>query len=601
MNSSKVNAIVTNLLGQYLSEGAWTQARQLVTDERFEKCCQEDGSEILNMLMYHLTETDPAPPELIQTVEVLLKATAQYADAQDMIMEFLERLDHVKDDNVLITLMKGLKVVLLRQPERKSLSIEWCLKSLENYFKRLPSPQEMDGVFEVEKFAFLESNEKIDRILQLHLILLLFLEPLVKQVVEQRSEDYKTRTLEITRQNVLIHFLLNMLDTHLNRIYIPFLPGSETNTYIRQCRETLTNMLTELLGADPFFLLPFIERRIRYPIKVDEDARDSKKMNVFILPDKTSIVSYGHYYHTFLVHGLAPENTPKIYRRDYIFIKFLYLITEMIRSEDQHVQMKGLELGQKLLMVISGGELRSHEYLEMTVFETFFDRMIQIMTYSENAQIRKLAVKYTETLILSFDHCGRLIILENLFAQYADNKGLCGYLPLLYKNMVVEQLNRVGEKEPLPEQYTGKVFQKILLRHICSLSEGEKTNILESSDRILAALNMIRFIALRDRSDRTGFWSIRKELEDAFLEKLRLAIDYSRAHYLHYKKNVEAGVEVVAAENDVSLSMYGSEMPQLSKEQKLIAMDNCLNSFDLMDSLLARVNECIQAGRKEGC
>lgn len=594
MNSCKVNAVVTNLLEEYLSKGDWGEAKKLANDERFKRCCQEDSSELLNLLMFHLTPDNfTAAPELFQTAEVLLKATAEHANAQDMIMEFLERLDNVQDDNVLISLMKGLKVVLLRQPERKSLSMEWCLSSLLNYFKRLPGLKELEDGFELEKCAFLESNENIDRILQLHLILLLFLEPIVKQVVNERLQDYTARTLENTRQNVLIHFLLNMLGTHLNRIYIPFDRTKETNTYIRQCRETLANMLTELLGNDPFWLLSFIEQRIKYPMSADEEERDMKKMNVFLVPNKTSILSYGHYFHTFLIHGLAPENIPKIYKGDYICIKFLYLITEMIKAEDQNVQMKGIEMGHKLLLVVKG-ELRSAEYLELTLFETFFDRIIQLMTYSENEQIRKSAVKYTEALILSFNHRGRMIILENLFAEYSENRGLSGYLPILYKNMVVEALN---SSEDLAEQYTGKLFHKMLMKNICHLPEGEKTNILDCSDRILAALNMIRFIVLRDRENRTKFWEITKELEDQFLEKLRLAIDYSRAHYLHYKKNIEAGIEVME-ENDISLSMYGAQMPELSQEQKLMAMNNCLNSFDLMDSLLARVNECIQAGRK---
>lgn len=605
MNSSKLNAIVTNLLEQYLADSAWEAARQLANDDRFKSCCQEDGSEILNLLMFHLKhETFTANPELYQTAEVLVKATAEHANAQDMVMEFMDRLDRVDDDNVLISLMKGLQVVLLRLPERKSLSIEWCLTPLVNYVKRMPVPDHLHTTIVPEKLPFLESDPLIDRILQLHLILLLFLEPIVQQIVANRSQEWTTRSLENTRQNVLIHVLLNLLDTHLNRIYVPYNPHKETNTYIRQCREQLSVMLTQLLGSDPFYLLPFIERRICYPIKVDDDdtVTDMKKTNVFIVANKTTILSYGHYFHTFLVHELATDDMPKIYKGDYVWAKFMYLVTEMVKSEDQNVQMKGIEMGQKLLQVVnkedSNGDRRSDEYLELIVFESFFERMIQLMTYSESEMIRKTAVKYTETLIMSFNDRGRMIILENLFKEYAENKGLSGYLPILYKNMVVEELNRKGEGESVAAQYSGPVFHKMLLKYICKLAEGEKTNILDCSDRILAALNLIRFIVLRDRSNRTSFWDIRKELEEHFLDKLRLAIDLSRAHYEHYKKNIEEDKEI-EEDQTINLSMYGMEMPELSKEQKLLAMNNCLNSFDLMDSLLARVNDCIQAAGRE--
>lgn len=616
MNSCKLNAVVTNLLEQYLSQGAWQEAKDLANDERFKKCCQEDGGEILNLLMDHLDKNPESPsddnktgqcesqqlPEKTQTIERLVRATAEYANAQDMIMELLDRLERVESDTVLISLMKGLKVVLLRQPEKKSLSIEWCLTALFNYFKRLTGPSDLATTFTAERCAFLESDEQLARILELHLILLLFLEPIVKMVVAERVQDYTTRTLETTRQNVLIHFLLQMLGTDLNRIYVPYEATSETNTYIRQCRETLTRMLTDLLGADPFFLLPFIEQRIRYPITLTDDFEpDVKSMNVFLLPNKIPVINYGHYYHTLLVHGLAPGNTPKIYKRDHIFTKFLYLITEMIKTEDDNVQMKGIEMGHHLLALLDAGpdNKRSHEYLELNIFEAYFDRMIQLMTYSENEQIRRSAVRYAESMILSFNDRGRMIILENLFSEYEDNKGLSGYLPILYKNMVVEQLNRnAGQLEQeLSVEYTGKQFQKMLLKYICKLPAEEKTNILDCSDRILAALNMIRFIVLRDKTNRTTFWDVVKQLEESFLKKLRLAIDLSRAHYVKHKKDIEAGVDETK-DSDVGLSMYGRAMPELSQEQKLIAMNSCLNTFDLMDSLLARVNECIQ-GEKE--
>lgn len=601
MNSCKLNAVVLNLLDQYLSSGAWTEARQLSTDDRFKDCCQQDPSEIVNLLISHLTpETFQAAPDLFHSAELLLKAASQLAPAQDMVMEFVEQLGIVQDDNVLIALMKSLKIVLLRLPEKRSLSLEWCLTSLHNYFKRLPIGDQLERSLALEKCPFLENDPQIDRILQLHLILLLFLEPLVQQVVEQRLHDHTTRTLENTRQNVLIHFLLNMLETPLNRIYIPFVPAAETNTYLRQCRETLTNMLTRLLASDPFYLLPFIEQRARHPLVVDEEhPTDLRTMNVFLLPEKVPIVAFGQYFHTLLVHEVAPVDTPKVYRGDYILVKALYLVLEMLKVDDENVQMKGIELGHKLTLMTGSDAGRNDEYLELNLFESFFDRLIQLMTFSEGEAVRRAAVKFGEAVILSFNHRGRLVIVENLFRGQVGNRGVCGYLPILYKNMVADALKGETENE-VAEEYKGAVFKRMLLRYICVLPEGEKTNLLEHSDRIMAALNFILFLVLRDRTNRTGFCDLRGELEAEFLDKLRLAIDMSRAHYVQYKKSIEMGVEEVGEEKDICLAMYGKEMPELSQEQKLVAMNNCLNSFDLMESLLARVNDCMQeAGRRE--
>lgn len=600
MNSSKVNAVVVNLLEQYLSSGAWAEARQLARDDdRFSKCCREDGSEILNLLMQYLDDTNyEARIELYNTAEFLLKTTAELGNPQDMAMEFLDLLDRVESDNVLVSLMKGLKEVLLRQPEKKALTLEMCLESLLRYLRRIPGPDRLETTFEAEKVAFLESDSQIARILNLHLILLLFLEPIVDMVVREMPQDWTQRTLENTRHNVLVHFLLNVLSTDLNRIYIPYEDDKNTNTYIRQCRESVTRMLTELLGCDPFALLPFIERRIRYPIEVSDSTMGIKQMNVFILPDKTSITAYGHYFHTLLIHGLVPGHTPKIYTRGFVFLRFVYLVTEMLKSEDQNLQMKGVELGHTVLQLVQRpGEPWSKDLLELSIFENFFERIIHLMTFSENELIRKHSVKYAELMILAFDDRGRIIILENLFREFDQNHGLCGYLPILYKNMVVDALNTCQESGKLPPEYSGAVFQKMLLEKICRLPDAEKTNILDHSNQILAALNLIRFIALRDLDNRTSFWDVKQQLVTQFLEVLRLAIDLSRAHYLQHKKSIEEGTDVTA-ESDMSLTMFGKEMPELSRDQKLTAMTSCLNNFDLMESLLARANECIHSGEE---
>lgn len=593
MNDIKQRATLLKLLSKYLDDSSWKDAKILFEDNRFRTFLQNECSDVVSLLTGSLNEeTLTTKPELYNCCEYLLMEVAKHANPQDAIFEFLEIVETTKSDPVFISVLKALQISLLKQPEKKALSLEWVLQAICTYFRNLPFPKKLKKTFNEESISFLENSEEISRIVQMQLTICMFLEPIEKEIEKIPVAD-SLRNNDTTRRNVMICFLLNLLDSHLNRLYVTWDDKAATNTYIKQCRETLTCSLSNLLGQDPFYLLGFIEERIRFPLSPEIKLSEEKSTdNVFLLESKTSIESFGHYFHSMFIMDLIPEQIPKIYDPFYVFEKMIYLITSMLKSDYEHVQMKGVELGIAVVAKVLKPYYNQicDSYLELMIFEEIFASLLQLIVYSENEQIRRNGVQYLEQLILKFNDPGRKIILDNLLETYTDNSGLLGYLIIIYKKMIVEKLN--SYEDELPKEYTGQCFEKIVVQLTCKLPQEEKSDLIDLSDRIISSLNFIRFLAIRDRKNLTTIWNLKDNLQNGFLSKLRMGIDLSRAHYKQRQREIESGT-VIENYNDISLTIGTDAMPELTSEQQLSAIGNCVNKLDLMDSLLCRVNECL--------
>jgi hypothetical protein len=86
------------------------------------------------------------------------------------------------------------------------------------------------------------------------------------------------------------------------------------------------------------------------------------------------------------------------------------------------------------------------------------------------------------------------------------------------------------------------------------------------------------------------------------LEPLREGIKLSRAHYKLKLRDLEEEKKTAMVNNDgltrksnVTVTIGGQLLPNLPHENKVAVIMSALNAFDLMESLLSRVNECIDS------
>ena len=136
-----------------------------------------------------------------------------------------------------------------------------------------------------------------------------------------------------------------------------------------------------------------------------------------------------------------------------------------------------------------------------------------------------------------------------------------------------------------------------MTQHVFKLDKGVETDLIENADTTIAALNVLRFLLIRDKANNTDIYDYLKDIEESFLKPLRSALDLSRAHYKNEESLVKSGKDQLKAEETLmSVNVLGTDgdLPVLDEEKKLNIIYGALNTFDMIDCLLSRVMEIIE-------
>ncbi|XP_013909101.1 PREDICTED: glomulin isoform X2 [Thamnophis sirtalis] len=136
---------------------------------------------------------------------------------------------------------------------------------------------------------------------------------------------------------------------------------------------------------------------------------------------------------------------------------------------------------------------------------------------------------------------------------------------------------------------------------VLSLPEGAETDLLQHSDRIMASLNLLRYLFIKDKEDdnKTCVWTELYKIESNFLKPLHTGLNMSRAHYeAEIKRKKENKKEPHSSKQPLTQLITKAKMSGITKDMELQALHSALFTFDLMESVLARVEELIE---NKGC
>lgn len=576
------------LLDFNLSSKNFENAVKLLDDEAHGKVILSHYPELIQdvLLKYLTSDNHKNESKLYKVCESILKLLADKCHQEGILFEFLEIIESTNDDNVFTSTLKCLQVILLKQSEKKTRSLEYCLNSIEDYIvEKLPLPN-LVNVVEEEEEKILDNDESVQRVLLMYMTLEMFYEPIVSQMMTgiQPGDDKVFRCNKFNRENVLFGFILRLLGKPLAHLDLSHDDEKKVSTYSRSVAEKLVKTIVSM-DKNVFRLLEYAERRCRWPTKtkIDDDLDD-----IFLHPEKVPLLQVGMLFYLIIAEGVEKDSMPKVYRGEYIFSSCIYLVNEMLKS-DHPVIFKGLKLLSKLLQNVN--ETVPADELGLTIHKDFCSALIKVLIFSQSKRNRENALKCLKSYILKFDSQGRYLLISNIL-KMSDCNGLIGYLTVMYKDMIVEEM-KSGQTSMF---MSGSCMKKLLLNHFCKLQGGVQCNVQESSDQIMSSLNFLNVMLQFDKKNITGIKDLIGDLEKGFLDDLRKALDLSRAHFEEEINNVKSGknqptklleeIEVLNGDN------YNDD---ITEEMKLGMLKNALLQFHLIDCHLARVNEIINS------
>ena len=280
---------------------------------------------------------------------------------------------------------------------------------------------------------------------------------------------------------------------------------------------------------------------------------------------------------------------PFVYLPNHLFNSLLPSIIVLIREEQNYLSVhKGIRLGLLLTERIAL-ESMSKDELQMQVHSDFLKNLIRIVTYSTCEEIRKLAYHLFEKYYGLFEANTARYRLVNQLLDTVNQSGFLAQIIVKIKDTVLCQMNVRDNKD---KEFLGHKL-KIIIKRICVLKHGAETDILEVSDEVMASLNFLICVMIRDKSMKvTGIWDLKDDLISSYLKPLKMAIDISRGHYQLKQKESRPSKD---SANEVTLMVGGQTVPQMSPNQMTDVINAALNTFDMMECVLSQLNGVLSA------
>uniref|UniRef100_A0A8C3IZU4 Glomulin, FKBP associated protein n=1 Tax=Calidris pygmaea TaxID=425635 RepID=A0A8C3IZU4_9CHAR len=221
--------------------------------------------------------------------------------------------------------------------------------------------------------------------------------------------------------------------------------------------------------------------------------------------------------------------------------------------------------------------------------------LVKVMTLCPMEHLRKKSLNILQLFIDKFEAEGKYTLFRCLL-KTSNHAGVEGYIIKNIKDQIHLSLTKACDNIWFTGHHLISLLDLVLL-----LPEGAETDLLQNSDRIMASLNLLRYLVIKDceSDNQTGVWTMLAKIEQNFLKPLHVGLNMSKAHYeaeIKNKKENKRGYSKTIC----SVTVSGEKMPAMTTEMQLQVLHSALFTFDLIESVLARVEELIEVKIKGG-
>ncbi|XP_034038892.1 glomulin, FKBP associated protein a isoform X2 [Thalassophryne amazonica] len=568
--------IFMNAMRTCIMEGNSAQVLSIVLDEKNLDIVRCMGWNLLPPLVQILLQKeDQNLPHCLAIFNHLLETCRP----KELLIGLLEQLEQDDPDVIaesLHLLLNPLQKVLLCLGSRKASFLGMALSSVLDQVTKLPLPQtkeqEEDDVFFLcrcltDLMAFFrpfvqEARQNINNSKVLNESTKMTGDGPEKPFVDEEDE-LRAELLKFCMK-ALSHLLLEIQLRDPDDLTVSPLRNfaSEILSSLAAIGEPLQSLVCRPLLRRKE-VSGFLEEEVRYP--------------------EESLASLAH---LVFVHHLAAEIFPAVFSPMYsLRCNMEHISILLSRMEESRIQ-KGLELYEKSLVRVEDNDL-SAELLQIKTFLTVPQSLVKVMTLCQRQDLRAKGLKVFQLSIDKFDTEAKYNFFHFML-RASSHSGVEGYIIRNVKNQIHMSL------EP---GHANSWFHGIqllpLLRKILSLPDGPETDLLHYLDRIMESLNLLRYLIIRDKvtENETGIWTELYKIEDTFMKPLRVGLNMSRAHYEKELSNTTQNKK--SRVKEISVSVCDGKLPNMTPESQMEALRSALHTFDMMESVLVRIEELI--------
>uniref|UniRef100_A0A2D4L1I5 Glomulin n=1 Tax=Micrurus paraensis TaxID=1970185 RepID=A0A2D4L1I5_9SAUR len=524
-------------------EGNIAEVLEIVQNEKNVVIIKNMGWSLIGPILRCMLKQEQDDVERQYCMKILDKLV-ELCSAKELILGFLEQIEQTSREQIsaaILLLLKPLQKALLKLDTKKAYSVGLSLSTILSQLSLLPIPYTKEQL-----------QEDQHRLCQCLNALPQFVRPFVLEIVQNMEIISGGNCNDLKEE--LLGFCLKSLKYPLLMAELDPLPEEMAENPLRQFAAEIVRILADIRELFP---------QVRFqPVCKSEnwDDEDISEMDKQQSSDALACLSYI----VFVQDCFGVDCVPVVFNPSYILQCNMIHIRALLKRTEEPVLLKGLDL-------------------------------VKIMTQCPFESLRKKSLKILQMYLDKFDEEGKYILFRCLL-KTSNHSGVEGHIIQNIKNQIDLSLKR----EEGSKFFTG--LQLIsLLDMVLSLPEGAETDLLQHSDRIMASLNLLRYLLIKDNEDdnKTCIWTELYKIERNFLKPLHTGLNMSRAHYeAEIKRKKENKIGPHDSKKTCSQLIAKAKMSGITKDMELQALHSALFTFDLMESVLARVEELIE---NKGC
>ncbi|XP_030061234.1 glomulin isoform X2 [Microcaecilia unicolor] len=551
---------------QCLEEGHIAQVLEIIQDEKNKVIVKCMGWNLVGPLV-RCIQCYPQKSEKQEACLRILDQMVQLCNPKELLLGLLEQVEDACGEDIspiISLLLQPLQTVLIKLGDKKAYSVGLALSTLVNRISTLPIPYTKDQI-----------QQDPHGLCHCCSSLVTFAKPFVAEVVKRQeySKELKSE---------LLKFCFSCLK-YLLRAQLDQIPDDTEEHPLRFFATEILDFLW-LLG-EPLSKVFFQHGSTPQA----SDKEDLSQDDMLYCADSLACLAY-----LLFVHYIGMDYFPHVFSPSFLLQCNMTHIEMLLKRMEESMLSKGLALFENCLLRVENNSL-PHQYLEIKSFLSVPEDLVKVMTLCPVEHLRKKSLKILQLYIDKLDAEGKYKLFRCLL-QTSNHAGMEGYIIQNIKNQIDLSL-KTG--------YGSNCFlgpRLIPLLHtVHSLPEGVETDLLQNSDRIMAALNLLRYLIIKDPEyeNQTEIWTELTRIERDFLKPLRMGLNMSKAHYeAKIRSTKEDRQESHNNKTICTITAGGKTLPNMTPEMQLQVLQSALFTFDLIESVLARVEELIEVKGK---
>ncbi|KAI3369097.1 hypothetical protein L3Q82_026057, partial [Scortum barcoo] len=439
------------------------------------------------------------------------------------------------------------QVVLPQLDERKAASVGSALSALQKQLSRLPVPYTSQQE-EADEYGLCRCCNALAALTK----------PFIEEM-KRKNGNYSTASEDEELRMELLKFCMRSLREPLLEVELS-----------RNRKSPLWHFATEIMVT-----LPAIQESLP-ELLFFSSLRRSTQMDVGQSKESRACLAY-----LLFVQLISIDTFPAVFSPVFVLQCNMEYINQLLSSKKESHLLKGLALYAKSLESVQDNSL-SVSLLELKDFYSVPQRekglqVFQLFIDKLDAEAKH---KFFRCMLKTSNHAG----VESYIVKNIRNQ--------------VELSMKEGNTN---KWFLGEEFLSLLGLVLC-LPQGAETDLLNSMDKIMESLNLLRYLFIRDKELRnaTDVWEELCTIKDEYLEMLRVCISMSRAYYSAELKALREDQKLKAKEaRDAarstrlvkSITVKHEKVSNMSPEAQHQVLQSALVTFDLMESLIVRIEE----------